>query len=69
MKEKKQTILIETDSLMTLTQAAEYLGRPRVAVWRMFKRGDLHALRFGGRDLFFMRDEVERLKNKQAAES
>ncbi|MBT9139147.1 MAG: hypothetical protein DDT31_01728 [Syntrophomonadaceae bacterium] len=62
MSKEPQQILIETSSLMTLTQAAEYLGRPRIAVWRMSKRGDLTTLRFGGRDLFFIRDEVERIK-------
>ncbi|MBT9133266.1 MAG: hypothetical protein DDT33_01802 [Firmicutes bacterium] len=64
MGKENQQILIETDSLMTLTQAAKYLGRPRVAVWRMSKRGTLTTLRFGGRDLFFIRSEVERLKKE-----
>ncbi len=64
MKNKPQTITIETDSLLTLTQAALLLNRPRVAVWRMAKRGELHPFRFGGRVLFFMRQEVEGLKNK-----
>ncbi len=67
MSKESQQILIETDSLMTLTQAAKCLGRPRIAVWRMSKRGKLTTLRFGGRDLFFIRDEVERLKEDHKA--
>ncbi|MBT9134947.1 MAG: hypothetical protein DDT38_01689 [Firmicutes bacterium] len=64
MSRQNQQILIETDSLMTLTQVANYLGRPRVAVWRMSKRGELTTLRFGGRDLFFVRAEIEQLKER-----
>ncbi len=60
----KPQILIETDSLMTMTQVAEYLSRPRVTVWRMSKRGELTTFRFGGRDLFFVRAEVEQLKKE-----
>ncbi len=62
MTKENQQILIETDSLMTLTQAARYLERPRTSVWRMSKKGTLTTLRFGGRDLFFIRAEVERLR-------
>ncbi len=58
----KSQLLIETDSLMTLTQTAKHLGRSRATVWRMSKRGELSTLRFGGRDLFFFKVEVEYLK-------
>jgi len=63
MKEQKQILSLETERLMKLTQVADYLGRPRVAAWRMAKRGQLHPLRFGGKNLFFMREEVEGLGN------
>jgi len=66
---KKVKIILETDELTTVLEAAKYLGVHFATVYRWIKAGKLHPIPIAGQD-YLATDEVRALKekNKQAAE-
>ena len=54
-------INMTTNDLMRVAQAAEGLGKPRLTIYRLIKRGRITAIRFGG-ILYIPVSEIERLK-------
>ncbi len=55
-------VTIRTEDLMSVQDAAKAIGRPRLAVYRMIKRGDIIGVELGG-VMFVPTKEVERIKN------
>jgi len=66
---QKVKIILETDDLTTVLEAAKYLGVHFATVYRWIKAGKLHPIPIAGQD-YLATDEVRALKekNKQAAE-
>jgi len=63
-------IRVKTDDLVSVAQAAEALGRPRLTIYRWIDAGKIHGIKLGG-ILFIPKSEVGRLKreiNEQTAE-
>jgi len=60
-------IKVTTDDLVSVAEAAKVLGRPRLTIYRWIDAGKIHGIKLGG-ILFIPKSEVERIKNKQAAE-
>ena len=67
MAEQDVTIRVNTSDLVSVQDAAKELGRPRVTIYRWVEAGKLIGIKLGG-ILFVPKSEVERLKNKKAAE-
>lgn len=65
----QRKFVIETDSLLSLTEASLFLSIPRTTVWRMAKRGQLHTIKLGNRNLYFFKDELEEFKNARRSGS
>jgi len=63
-------IKLQTDDLMSFSEAARVLDVTRVTVYAMIERGELHPFAIADRR-YLLREEVEkveRLKNEKAAE-
>lgn len=57
-------IKLQTDDLMSFSEAARLLKVTRVTVYAMIERGDLHPFGIADRRYLF-REEVERLVNER----
>jgi len=57
---------IQAGEVLTVPKAAEYLGKPKMTLYRWIDANKISWLKFGG-ILFIPMSEVERIKNKQAA--
>jgi len=55
-------INVTTDDLMSVQQAAAYLNKPRLTIYRWITKGQLLSVKFGG-ILYVPKSEVERIKN------
>jgi len=66
---QKVKIILETDELTTVLEAAKYLGVHFATVYRWIKAEKLHPIRIAGQD-YLATDEVKAIKekNNQAAE-
>ncbi len=53
-------ISVTTDDLMSVQQAAEALGKPRVTIYRWIAKRDMLSLRLGG-ILYVPKSEVDRM--------
>ena len=58
---------VVTDEFVTVPEAAKQLGKPKMTLYRWIGANKLIAITFGG-ILFIPVSEIERLKNKKAAE-
>jgi excisionase family DNA binding protein len=56
-------LTIHTDDLMTLSDAAEYLGVSRPTIYNMIERLTLHPVLIG-RNRYLLRTEVEGIKKR-----
>lgn len=61
-------ITVTTDDLMSVQDAAKALNRHRFQIYRWIDAGKIVSIKLGG-ILFIPVSEVERMKNKQAAEA
>ena len=68
MAEEGVTIRVNTGDLVSVQDTAKELGRPRVTIYRWIDTGKIIGIKLGG-ILFIPKSEVERIKNKQAAEA
>ena len=55
-------INVTSYDLMSVQQAADILGKPRVTLYRWIKAGKLLSVKFGS-VIYIPKNEVERLKN------
>ncbi len=65
---RRTKIELSTDALVTVMTAAKEIGVHFATLYRWIDAGDVITARVGG-ILFIPIDEVERLKNKKAAEA
>jgi len=56
-------VTIRTDDILSVQDAAKLLGRPRLAVYRMIKRGTITGIELGG-VMFVPTSEIKRLKEE-----
>ena len=63
--QKPQVITLETDKLISIPTAAEFLGVHFTTLYRRVKRGELHQIRIGGQTYLDV-EQVEQMKNKSA---
>jgi len=56
-------IRVTTSDLMSVADAANALGRPRITIYRWIEANKLIAVKLGG-ILFIPKTEVQRLKNE-----
>lgn len=55
-------IKLTTNDLVSIQQAANMLGKPRVTIYRWVKNGKMSGVKFGG-IIYIPTSEVERLIN------
>ena len=60
---QKVKIILETDELTTVLEAAKYLGVHFATVYRWIKAGKLHPIPIAGQD-YLATDEIKTLKKK-----
>ena len=60
-------IRIRSDDIVNIPEAARQLGRPKMTLYRWIKANKILYAELGG-VLFIPKGEIERLKNKKAAE-
>lgn len=60
---QKVKIVLETDDLTTILEAAKYLGVHFSTVYRWIKAGKLYPITIAGQDYLFT-DEIKALKEK-----
>jgi excisionase family DNA binding protein len=53
-------IKVDTDDLLSVTDTAILLKRPRVAIYRMITRGEIQSVKLGGM-IYVPRSEIERI--------
>ena len=54
-------VTINTDDLMSVASAANILGRPRLAIYRMIKRNAITGIELGG-VTFVLTNEIQKIK-------
>ena len=60
-----EELTIKTDSLITLTEAANLLGVSRPTIYNYITKNQLHPVVIG-LNRYLLRTEVERLRNEQS---
>lgn len=60
-------IRLQVSNLLNYSEAARILRVTRATIYAMIERGELHPFAIADRR-YLLREEVERLKNEQAAE-
>lgn len=51
-------IIVKTDELLSVGQAARMLGRPRVYIYRRIHSGEINAIKLGG-VYYIPKEEIE----------
>jgi len=56
-------IKMSSDDVVSVTEAAKMLGKPRMTIYRWAEKGKIHALLFHG-TLYIPKTEVDRLQEE-----
>ena len=54
---------MRSTDVMSIQQAAEFLGKSRPTIYRWVQKGKLLSIKFGGQ-YYILKSDVERLKNE-----